>query len=248
MSNDNWPAAYPAHTLAACVANILHIFAWMFAALFRQWKRTSYHLRNDVDLRRADESVKRNVPAVEGNCISHLLQHSICYFTIITHSKQSTFQQLPAMWTWGGVEDVVRCVQAAFAKNCGAFWAYMRLVGVSEANAASPLFSKLLQLTKAEDGEFRFSRQWRHLNDYTFGIVCHDGNLHTNKTINFQWHMRTFITFLCLSHFYGIYLLKNQKHVNVSQYHRSQFQLYFLSNIGSHRWTGEWEPKNILTF
>ena len=137
MSNDNWPAAYPAHTLAACVANILHIFAWMFAALFRQWKRTSYHLRNDVDLRRADESVKRNVPAVEGNCISHLLQHSICYFTIITHSKQSTFQQLPAMWTWGGVEDVVRCVQAAFAKNCGAFWAYMRLVGVSEANAAS---------------------------------------------------------------------------------------------------------------
>ena len=66
----------------------------------------SQHLREDVDIRRADESVKRNVPAVDENCISHLLQHSICYLTIITHiyfshndSKQLTFQQLPAMWT-----------------------------------------------------------------------------------------------------------------------------------------------------
>ena len=57
----------------------------------------------------------------------------------------------------------------------------------------------------------------------SFVISCHSkhGNLDTKRTKKFQWHMTTFMTFLCLSHFFVLYLLKIPKHVNVSQYHRS---------------------------
>ena len=35
--------------------------------------------------------------------------------------------------------------------------------------------------------------------------------------------MRTFITFVCVSHFFVFHLLKIPKDVNVLQYHRSRF-------------------------
>ena len=60
--------------------------------------------------------------------------------------------------------------------------------------------------------------------------------------------MRTFITVVCVSHFFVLYLLKIPKHVNVLQYHRSQKSYIFYLILVPTVKPVNGNQKNILTF